>query len=250
MGMPLTVTYKSRVFTVEQGERFVFGRGDPDEPVTLALDKLDGTISRRAGSITWEVGVWYLTNLGSEKPLHVVEPHTSLKYIVPVAGPDADDTANRRALEQPVVLVSLSGVMKHELVVAVPLEDLERPTQSDPSCGRPTEHNQLSDTYREAMVALCWGWLQPHPRYDPTPRTYAEAADHLRIEHTTLQTRVQRIRDIAVASGYPGVTGKDDCRQSLCEWALSTRRVSRDDVPWLEARIAVRPKLPPRRPTR
>jgi hypothetical protein len=82
---------------------------------------------------------------------------------------------------------------------------------------------------RLALVALFSGYLEPFPRYDPHPKSYADAAALLGWPRTTLVKRIEHLRARLTAAGIPNLVGPDSL-DHLAEWALTTRVLSRDDL--------------------
>ena len=57
-------------------------------------------------------------------------------------------------------------------------------------------------------MALFAGYLEPFPRYDPHPKSYADAAARLDWPRTTLVKRVEYLRTRLTNAGVPNLLGK------------------------------------------
>ena len=86
-----------------------------------------------------------------------------------------------------------------------------------------------------ALVALFSGYLEPFPRYDPHPKSYADAASRLDWPRTTLVKRVEYMRTRLTNAGVPNLLG-ENALQHLAEWALATALISRADLALLPPR--------------
>ena len=80
-----------------------------------------------------------------------------------------------------------------------------------------------------ALTALFSGYLEQFPRYDPHPRSYADAAATLGWPRTTLVKRIEYLRSRLTGAGVPNLLG-ETALASLAEWALTSRVVTRDDL--------------------
>ena len=92
-------------------------------------------------------------------------------------------------------------------------------------------------TYNEfrAIVAVC-SRADPseHPRYEPRPRTYAEAAERLELPAATVRKRIENVRQKLVDSGVVELR-QPDARLALAEFLLSTPAlVTPADLPVLD----------------
>jgi hypothetical protein len=79
------------------------------------------------------------------------------------------------------------------------------------------------------------GYLEPFPRYDPHPKSYADAAARLDWPRTTLVKRVEYLRTRLTNAGVPNLLG-ENALPYLAEWALATALISRADLSLLPAR--------------
>jgi hypothetical protein len=205
------------------GKGFTFGRA---QSCDACLDPNDVGISRRAGSIDCVERVWFVTNLSSSRPLSAIDPVGFRTVLAP---------GRRMAVDGKLSVVVEGQIRRHELVVSAP-GTAEPPAVAAGGAGDdegvPTEMGgnvTYSDEDRRALVALFAGYLQPFPRYDPTPRTYADAAKVLGVPRTTLVKRVEYLRSRLVKGGVPNLFG-ERAMEALAEHVIATGVISRDDL--------------------
>ncbi|MGI8807825.1 MAG: helix-turn-helix transcriptional regulator [Acidimicrobiales bacterium] len=223
-------------FDLRIDEPFTFGRDTAICTVSLGADPLDRGISRLAGSIGYGNGIWWIINRSSTRCLHVVDLETGMAVPLPVARenwPPPRHPVDRHSL---AVLV-MGEILTHEIVVIasegdlpVP-DDLPRPVDQSTT----TERLSLTDNQRAACVALLEGYLLRHPRYNPEPRTYEEAARRLGLPTSTVKKRIENVRRQLVNRGVPGLEG-GDARRNLAEWLLSSRLITAADLGCLNER--------------
>lgn len=220
-------------FELDPGQPFTFGR---DASCIVCLDPTDQGISRIAGSIGYESGIWWIVNRSTKRTLHVVGD-LGITVPVPVATPSG---VSRRAVDQPDLTVLVVGsVFRHAIVLnsAVPTGP---PTLADPTDPLSTITSRVKITVgqREALVAMVSGYLQPFPRYNPHPLNYQAVADKLGVTKKAVVRRITMFREtVADTAEIPGLRDSNDARRPLAEWALFTRLVDVDDVAWLEDRL-------------
>ena len=87
----------------------------------------------------------------------------------------------------------------------------------------------ISDQDRLALAALFAGYLEPFPRYDPHPKTYADAASVLGWPRSTLVKRIEYLRTRLTNAGVPNLLG-DNALDHLAEWALTSGVLTRSDL--------------------
>lgn len=205
------------------GKSFTFGRA---QSCDVCLDPNDVGISRRAGSIDCVEGVWFVTNLSSSRPVSAIDPVGFRTVLVP---------GRRMAVDGRLSVVVEGQIRRHELVVSAPgagEPSVVTTADTGEDEGVPTEMGgnvTYSNEDRRALVALFAGYLQPFPRYDPTPRTYAEAAKVLAVPRTTLVKRVEYLRNRLVKGGVPNLYG-ERAMEALAEHVIATGVISRDDL--------------------
>jgi hypothetical protein len=219
---PATVAVAGVEHELTVGKSFTFGRA---RSCDVCLDPNDVGISRRAGSIDCVERVWFVTNLSSSRPVSAIDPVGFRTVLAP---------GRRMAVDGKLSVVVEGQIRRHELVVSAPGAGEPPVVAGDTGEdeGVPTEMGgnvTYSNEDRRALVALFAGYLQPFPRYDPTPRTYAEAAKVLGVPRTTLVKRVEYLRSRLVKDGVPNLFG-ERAMEVLAEHVIATGVVSRDDL--------------------
>jgi hypothetical protein len=101
--------------------------------------------------------------------------------------------------------------------------------------GRAAADVSITPADKLALVSLFSGYLEPFPRYDPHPKSYADAASRLDWPRTTLVKRVEYLRTRLTNAGVPNLLG-ENALPHLAEWALATGLISRADLGLLPAR--------------
>ena len=133
-------------------------------------------------------------------------------------------------------MVVEGAARRHALTVDLPEE--ARWTASGPSCFRPqTDGNptraaadvSITPPSKLALVALFVGLPRTVSRYDPHPKSYADAAARLDWPRTTLMKRVVVLRTRFTDAECPTSWGRMPSR-TLAEWALATGLISRADL--------------------
>lgn len=200
-------------------EVYTFGRA---ASCTASLGADDLGISRVAGSIEHDSGTWWVTNRSAVRPLTVVDEVGIRTVVAP---------GRRLAVAGEVTVVVEGASRRHAITVTAgePLVSAEPLETSDP---RPTAHAEgvvINDQDRRALVSLFAGYLEPFPRYNPFPRSYADAAAALGWPRSTLVKRVEYIRVRLTNAGVPNLLG-ETALQHLAEWALTTRVITKDDL--------------------
>jgi hypothetical protein len=92
----------------------------------------------------------------------------------------------------------------------------------------------VNDRDRLALLALFSGYIEPFPRHDPHPRSYADAAARLGWKRTTLVKRVEYLRTRLADAGVPGMVG-ETALENLARHALTTGLIGPGDLVLLEA---------------
>ncbi len=219
----VTVTVGDDVHPVSAAEPFTFGRG---ERSSACLDPDDVGISRLAGSIEAEGGTWWVVNRSSVRPLTVVDELGIRTVVAP---------GRRLAVEATVTVVVEGSTRRHALRVEG--AGLSRPAGSDQvETGLPTSMGEgvlVNDADRQAMAALFAGYLEDFPRYDPHPRSYADAAARLGWPRTTLVKRIEYLRSRLTEAGVPNLVG-ENALDHLAEYALTTGFITKADLAALE----------------
>ncbi len=220
MSNTATVSLRGEHWQVTPDAPLTFGRASS---CTICLDSEDPGISRFAGSVDHQGGTWWLTNRSTTRPLVVVSP-VGLRTVL--------EPGRRLALDQPLSVEVDGSVRRHALLIdAAPDSDSPPPAHSPPSGGLETVGTAL--TYRladrQALTALFEGYLLPFPRYDPSPRSYADAADRLGWPKTTVMKRIEYLRTRLTKAGVPNLVG-DKALERLAEHVLSTGAITKEDL--------------------
>ena len=217
----ITVRLGDVVHEVVPGRDFSFGRS-PD--CTVCLDQDDLAISRLAGRIEYEGGLWWVVNVSSARALAVVDEY-GLRSVLP--------PGRRRAVEGPSRIL-VDGVGRtHEFVLVPPPSD-QVPPQDDGTAvvGLPTTVGDgvvVNAADRAALLALFTGYLEDGARYDPNPKSYAAAAARLGWPRTTLVKRIEYLRVRLTDAGVPNLSGWN-ALNNLAEYALTTGLITRRDL--------------------
>jgi hypothetical protein len=225
----LTVGLGKQRYEVGEGQELTFGRSPR---TTLCLDPADLGISRVAGSLEADAGVWWLVNKSTVRPLEVVDD-VGIRTVLP--------PGRRLAVTAPITVIVEGAMRRHALTVDLPEEVLDSaggPFSGPQAEGNPTRAaSEVSITPADklALVALFSGYLEPFPRYDPHPKSYADAAARLDWPRTTLVKRVEYMRTRLTNAGVPNLLG-ENALQHLAEWALATALISRADLALLPPR--------------
>jgi hypothetical protein len=227
VGVQAVVTVTDVRYELGAADSLTFGR---DPSCSVCLDPDDLGISRLAGSIERDDANWWVINRSSGRPLEVVDEIGIRTLLAP---------GRRLAVVGPLTVVVEGSVRRHALAVD-PVEAAAGPTGpgARPDDIRPTvtaSEVVINDQDRLALVALFAGYLEPFPRYDPHPKSYADAATRLGWPRTTLVKRIEYLRSRLSGAGVPNLQG-DNALASLAEWALVTGALSRDDLGLLPPR--------------
>ena len=216
-------------FEIEPPTTFTFGR---DTSCSHVLDPMDRGISRIAGVVAWENGHWWVVNRSTKRALHVVD---ALGISVPLPVSRAGWPPPKRAVDPGGLRVLIAGDgWTHELRIAYAEPPLPS-TAAVPEGGDSTVGHipVLTEARKIVLVALTSGYLQPFPRYDPRPLTYADIADMVGLPRSTVVKRIEAVRDQLRESGVPGLD-EADARRPLAEWLLAMRLITASDLAWLQ----------------
>jgi len=223
----LNVTVGESRFELSPGETLTFGR---DPSCAVCLDPDDLGISRLAGSVESEGGTWWVFNRSTVRPLEAVDEIGIRTIVAP---------GRRLAVVGPLTVVVEGSVRRHALrVYAEASDDSRSEPPVAPGDIRPTvtaAEVMINEQDRLALAALFSGYLETFPRYDPHPRSYADAAAVLGWPRTTLIKRIEYIRTRLSNAGVPNLQG-ENALSSLAEWALVTGTLTRDDLEDLPGR--------------
>lgn len=222
MGSTAAVSIAGVDYELVAGRSFTFGRS---ESCDACLDPDDVGLSRLAGSVDCVDRVWFVTNRSNTRPLSAIDPVGFRTVLAP---------GRRMAVDGRLSVVVEGQIRRHELVITAPgaadLDNGSLPPVADE--GVPTDvggNVNYSDDDRLALVALFAGYLQPFPRYNPTPRSYGEAAKVLGWPRTTLVKRVEYLRSRLVKAGVPNLQG-ERAMEALAEHVIATGVITRADL--------------------
>jgi hypothetical protein len=221
------VTVGEQRFELAAGEVLTFGR---DPSCAVCFDPDDLGISRLAGSIEHDAATWWVVNRSAVRPLQAVDEIGIRTVVAP---------GRRLAVVGPLTVVVEGSVRRHAMAVQTGTETAgPDPIPSDPGDTRPTvtaAEVVINEQDRLALAALFSGYLEPFPRYDPHPRSYADAAARLGWPRSTLVKRIEYLRTRLTNAGVPNLQG-DNALPALAEWALITGSLTRDDLALLPGR--------------
>lgn len=176
-----TVEIATRTFVVTRQRPFYFGRGDG--PDVVGLEATDRGISCYAGSVEWDGRWWMVANVSRKCQLFLDEGLGGGLQLL--------DCLHTQVINVDRLTVWVPGqIRRHQVVITVPGPALPRVDLNLPSTGTITGVT-LSDAERLVVVALFEGYFLSPPRYDPHPRTYAEAAARLSPPRTRNSVRKQ-----------------------------------------------------------
>lgn len=229
--MKVVVGLADEALLLDPGTPFTFGRDPSVCTACLGLDPPDKGISRLAGSVTFDGGVWWIVNLSTTRSLHVVDVETGIGVPLPVARENWP--ASRHPVDRPRLTILLVGeILTYAIKVTASDDDLPSPESPPPlsdAVSTTTLLPRLTDKQRQALVAMSEGYLLAFPRYHPEPRTYEEAAHRVGLSPSTVRKRIENIRRVLVAAGVAGLEGVD-ARRNLAEWLLSNRLITAADL--------------------
>lgn len=182
---PIVAIVGERLRPVSPSIGVNFGRTDDAERNIIGLDHDDTGISRFAGSITVENGLGVVTNRSTSANL----------YIVGDAGiPLVLRPGNAHLLNGPVTIEIRGRAFTHRIEVEAP----SPPHDPDPSpahlASTEVKSVHLTDNDRRALAAVFERYLQPGPRRDCVPESYADAGERLGLPASTVRRRIERVR--------------------------------------------------------
>lgn len=222
----VVVTVGHQRWELAPADQLSFGR---DPSCTVCLDPDDLGISRLAGSVEQEAATWWVLNRSGVRALQIVDEVGIRTVVAP---------GRRIAVVGPLTIVVEGTVRRHALDVtpsspaaatsAAPAGDDRRPTVT-------ASEVVINDQDRLALVAVFAGYLEPFPRYDPHPRSYADAAARLGWPRSTLVKRIEYLRTRLGNAGVPSLQG-ENALSNLAEWALTSGALTRQDLDLLPRR--------------
>lgn len=225
--MGATISFGDHRHPVDPDGVVTFGR---DSTSTICLDPDDRGISRVAGAVQRFADEWWIDNLSEKRTIHLVDEHGIRTALAP---------GRRHVVDQSETRIVVTGAtFTHELVLRVDdLRPLARTIVAPESAATTLSGDEvnISDRDLEVLVALCAGYLRPFPRHDPKPRSYAEAAQELGCERSTVQRRIEHLRERLTAAGVPDLVGPR-ALDALAEFVLTTGIVTADHLSLLDDR--------------
>ena len=235
VGVGVVVEVDGQRFELDPGSPFTFGRDAAVCTLGLGVRPLDRGISRVAGSISHENGLWWITNRSTTRSLHVIDVDTGIGIPLPVAR--ANWPAPVHPVAKPLTILVTGEIRGHAISVRASADDVPvvgtLPATVD-TVGTRKLLPPLTDKQREALVALVEGYLLPFPHYRPEPRTYEEAASRLGLPASTVRKRIENVRHQLVQAGVANLEAAD-ARRNLAEWMLANRLINAADHDWLRA---------------
>jgi hypothetical protein len=225
-GSLVGISFGDRRWELRPGDVFTFGR---DSKCSACLDPSDLGISRLAGSVEFDGGTWWLRNHSSTRPLQVVDEIGIRTVLAP---------GKRLAAAGPLTVIAEGQVRRHAVAIEAAAPIPAGPPLEPIADSRPTVtagNVFISPDDKLALTSLFAGYLEPFPRYDPHPRSYADAAARLNWPRTTLVKRVEHLRNRLTNAGVPNLLG-ENALDALAEWALTTGTVTREDLQALPRR--------------
>ena len=221
----VAVTFAEERRELTPGDILTFGRA---ESCSFCLDPTDLGISRLAGSVEHDAGTWWLLNRSAVRALEIID-EIGIRTVLP--------PGRRVAVSGAMTVVVEGSVLRHAITVAATAPDAFGAPMGSTSDVRPTATGDvvLNAADRLALVALFAGYLEPFPRYDPHPRSYADAATRLGVPRSTLVKRVEYLRTRLSNAGVPNLLG-ENALQRLAEWALVTGVLKQEDLGLLPPR--------------
>jgi hypothetical protein len=214
----------SREFVASPGQPVLFGRADDDGIV--GLEAADMGISAFAGSVEWD-GFWFIVN-NSRKCKLLLDQGDGAQPL---------DCGHRHAITVERLVVQVRGAIRmHEIVVTVLPEELARVSLNRPTSGTIVGGIILTDSERDAAVALFEGYLLPGSKHQAWPRSYAEAARRLGPPRTkdSVRRQIERLRQRLAGNGYYFEGPR--ANYELADHLIGSRVISREDL----ARLPVR----------
>ncbi len=226
-----TVVIADEQFEATPDAPFVFGRSDADGVV--GLDSTDMGISGVAGSVESAWGVWWLVNQSTKRPLLLEHPGGPAQLrIAP---------GHRHALTTDRLNVLVPGaIYTHVLEVLLPAGYVVGLRGGDGRLTTGTLATQgvnLSDRERDALSALCAGYLESFPRRREHPNTYEDSARLLGDVWTSAKVRkaVERVKGRFAAKQGLYFEGPQ-ANYELAGYLISNAVLSGEDLVRLAAR--------------
>ena len=234
----IVLVHDGTSYEVKEAGILTFGRASSCD---IHLDAADLGISRLAGSVEHEAGTWWIFNRSGRRPLVAVDD-IGIRQVIP--------PGRRFAVVSSMTVIVEGSLSRHAISIrVVPAAPVE--TEPDgPDSGIDEVPPTLTaavvvvnDLDRLALVALFSGYLEEFPRYDPHPKSYADAAAALGWPRSTLLKRIEYLRTRLSNFGVPNLVG-DTGLSYLAEWVLTTGVLARSDLELLRQHRGDAPNNP------
>jgi hypothetical protein len=241
--MLLIVMCDVRTWRVEPQEQFTFGRAPACTAVIAAEDR---GVSRRAGSLSWRHGSWWLAN----------DSASSMLYLSGDRGFRADIPPGMALpLQQWHAKVRLDGALE-SYTIRLRLPDLdEEPDAADPDEAEQAFADEpetaeavaergvtstrmrppLNDLDRLVLAARFEEYLTWRYSGHAAPKSARDAAERIGWQAHTVSKRCENIRNRYVRIGVPGLRGPR-ALEELAALLISTGELTSDDLRRLPAR--------------
>jgi hypothetical protein len=206
---------------------FVFGRADGEEVV--GLDPADMGISAVAGSVEWDLGLWWVVNRSRKRPLLLDDGAGGVPVTLRCGQRHAINVSRLRVLVR-------GAIRTHPLTVELPPAELACVSPEKASSGTLLFEVEVRDRDRDVLAALASGYLRDFPFTELRPRTYGEAAALLGSPWTKTKVRrqVDRFKErLARASLY---FDGPHANYDLIDYLISNGIIGPSDLSRLPAR--------------
>ncbi len=212
----------ARRFAVTRDRPFYFGRADGRDVV--GLEALDRGISSYAGAIKWDRH-WLVANTSHKRQLFLDEGRPGEPQVL--------DCLHAQIVNVERLVIWIPGSMRrHRIDVTVATEDLPDVDLHRPSTGTLTDVEiTLKPAERVVIVALFEGYLLRPPRYDPYPRSYAEAGARLDPPRSrdSVRKQVEHLRDRLREEHLLYFEGSR-ANNEMAEYFIRNRVITEDDL--------------------
>ena len=206
----------NRSFAARETSPFIFGRRDGADVV--GLDPDDMGISSVAGSIEFDVGLWWVFNLFESGRYFWSRAPVHRRFGLTLASGCLFSPRPRRWCWSPGAIYTHRMDVHIAREYASLLKVSTAPTSGTINFGEV----ELSERDRDALSALLCGYLRPFPFRNARPLSYQQAADLLGDPwtKTTVRKQIERLKERFTRSGlyFQGPRGNDE----LADHLLST----------------------------
>ncbi|TDD95130.1 FHA domain-containing protein [Actinomadura rubrisoli] len=223
-----TITFNGDHYLATETDPVTFGR---DIGCTICLDPEDTGISRRAGTVRWENGIWWLVNDSRSRPL-IVSDDRAPRNVLPRQRRHPLDVVTRVIVDgRPNQHVD--GRRNQHILIVTPQGNSDAHLSDGEPPGPPTVSGlnvRLSDDDRQALAALLENYMLNPSRIESI-RSYTGAAKRIGPYHTPAQVRrrVEHLRERLSKAGVAEVKGPN-AMQHLAEYVIHSGQLTFDDV--------------------